>query len=78
MNGRGEYVRFNASAVRKRTGRKTPVADLAGEYQASGVDYEFDDTIGRRHGKRTTAKGIHRDPVRSSIATSSKRAGWAG
>ena len=38
----------------------------------------IDDTIERRRGKRIGAKGIYRDPVRSSRATSSRPAACAG
>ncbi len=38
----------------------------------------LDDTIERRRGRRISAKGIYRDPVRSSQGTSSRPAACAG
>lgn len=40
--------------------------------------FVLDDTIERRWGARIKARGIYRDPVRSSQATSSRRAACAG
>ena len=37
-----------------------------------------DETLERRRGKKISAKGIYRDPVRSSASTSSKRAPQVG
>jgi hypothetical protein len=45
---------------------------------AGPVILGLDDTIERRRGRRISAKGIYRDPVRSSQGTSSRPAACAG
>jgi len=72
--GRAQERRFvnvhpvlNRAAWCPRTGSRILLGLLVNAFAQRGpVVLGLDDTIERRRGKRSTAKGIYRDPVRSS------------
>ena len=83
MTGRSRERRFvnyhrvlSRAAWEPRAGARVLLGLLIGAFAPSGpVVMALDDTIERRRGKRITAKGIYRDPVRSSDAHFVKASG---
>jgi len=83
MTGRSRERRFVnyhrvlcRAAWEPRAGARVLLGLLIGAFAPSGpVVMALDDTIERRRGKRITAKGIYRDPVRSSDAHFVKASG---
>jgi len=84
--GRAQERRFvnvhrilNRAAWCRRSGSRILLGLLVDAFAQRGpVVLGLDDTIEHRRGKRIAANGIYRDPVRSSTAISSRRAGCAG
>jgi hypothetical protein len=68
---------LNRARWRKRGAARLLLRLLRAAFVPSGpVMLGLDDTIKRRRGKRITAQGIYRDPVRSSHTHLVKASGW--
>ena len=67
---------LNRAAWCSRTAARLLLGVLVAAFVPAGpVVLGIDDTIGRRRGKRIAAKGIHKDPVRSSQGNFIKASG---
>jgi hypothetical protein len=68
---------FNRSRWSSREAARRPLTLLVAAFLPAGpVTIGLDDTIERRWGARITARGIDRDPVRSSRGHLVKASGW--